>query len=122
MRKIFANLKSVVALAVVAAMTLSVSCMYDDTALTKRVDKVEKDLAALTEKVNGLNGQEVTLDSLLAGKLVITGVTTNAAGDTVVSLSNGESFTVSGRELCTSGIAIDIPSALYSELILYSEI
>ena len=48
MRKIFANLKSVVALAVVAAMTLSVSCMYDDTALTKRVDKVEKDLAALT--------------------------------------------------------------------------
>ena len=94
MRKIFANLKSVVALAVVAAMTLSVSCMYDDTALTKRVDKVEKDLAALTEKVNGLNGQEVTLDSLLAGKLVITGVTTNAAGDTVVSLSNGESFTV----------------------------
>ena len=94
MRKIFANLKSVVALAVVAAMTLSVSCMYDDTALTKRVDKVEKDLAALTEKVNGLAGQEVTLDSLLAGKLVITGVTTNAAGDTVVSLSNGESFTV----------------------------
>ena len=94
MRKIFANLKSVVAFAVVAAMTLSVSCMYDDTALTKRVDKVEKDLAALTEKVNGLNGQEVTLDSLLAGKLVITGVTTNEAGDTVVSLSNGESFTV----------------------------
>ncbi len=94
MRKIFANLKSVVALAVVAAMTLSVSCMYDDTALTKRVDKVEKSLAALTEKVNGLSGQEGTLDSLLAGKLVITGVTTNEAGNTVVTLSNGESFTV----------------------------
>ena len=94
MRKIFANLKSVVALAVVAAMTLSVSCMYDDTALTKRVSKVEKDLAALTEKVNGLAGQEVTLENLLAGNLVITGVTTDAAGNTVVSLSNGESFTV----------------------------
>lgn len=94
MRKIFANLKSVVALAVVAAMTLSVSCMYDDTALTKRVNKVEKDLAALTEKVNGLAGQEVTLENLLAGNLVITGVTTDAAGNTVVSLSNGESFTV----------------------------
>ena len=94
MRKIFANLKSVVALAVVAAMTLSVSCMYDDTALTKRVDKVEKDLAALTEKVNGLAGQEVTLDNLLAGKLVITGVATDEAGNTVVTLSNGESFTV----------------------------
>lgn len=94
MRKIFANLKSVVALAVVAAMTLSVSCMYDDTALTKRVSKVEKDLAALTEKVNGLAGQEVTLENLLAGNLVITGVTTDAAGNTVVSLSNGEFFTV----------------------------
>ncbi len=94
MRKIFANLKSVVALAVVAAMTLSVSCMYDDTALTKRVDKVEKSLAALTEKVNGLSGQEGTLDSLLAGKLVITGVTTDETGNTVVTLSNGESFTV----------------------------
>lgn len=94
MRKIFANLKSVVALAVVAAMTLSVSCMYDDTALTKRVSKVEKDLAALTEKVNGLAGQEVTLDSLLAGKLVITGVTTDEAGNTVVNLSDGSSFTV----------------------------
>ena len=34
----------------------------------------------------------------------------------------GESFTVSGRELSTNGIAVDIPSALYSELILYSEI
>ena len=94
MRKIFANLKSVVALAVVAAMTLSVSCMYDDTALTKRVDKVEKDLAALTEKVNGLSGQEVTLEGLLDGKAVITGLTTDENGNTVVSLSNGESFTV----------------------------
>ena len=95
MRKIFANLKSVVALAVVAAMTLSVSCMYDDTALTKRVDKVEKDLAALTEKVNGLNGQEVTLDSLLAGKLVITGVTTDeATGNKVITLSDGSTITV----------------------------
>ena len=95
MRKIFANLKSVVAFAVVAAMTLSVSCMYDDTALTKRVDKVEKDLAALTEKVNGLNGQEVTLDSLLAGKLVITGVTTDeATGNKVITLSDGSTITV----------------------------
>lgn len=92
MRKIFTNLKSVVALAVVAAMTLSVSCMYDDTALTKRVDKVEKDLAALTEKVNGLDSEAV--ESLINGLTVITGVTTDEAGNTVVTLSNGESFTV----------------------------
>ena len=92
MRKIFTNLKSVVALAVVAAMTLSVSCMYDDTALTKRVDKVEKDLAALTEKVNGLDTEAI--ESLINGLTVITGVTTDEAGNTVVTLSNGESFTV----------------------------
>ena len=94
MRKIFANLKSVVALAVVAAMTLSVSCMYDDTALTKRVDKVEKDLAALTVKVNELAEKNVTLDDLLAGKAVITAIETNEAGDTIVKLSNGKSFTI----------------------------
>ena len=92
MRKIFANLKSVVALTVVAAMTLSVSCMYDDTAITKRVDKVEKDLAALTEKVNGLDTEAV--QSLINGLTVITGLTTDEAGNTVVTLSNGESFTV----------------------------
>ena len=92
MRKIFANLKSVVALAVVAAMTLSVSCMYDDTALTKRVTKVENDLAALTEKVNGLDTEAI--EGLINGLTVITGVTTDEAGNTVVTLSNGESFTV----------------------------
>ena len=92
MRKIFTNLKSVVALALVAAMTLSVSCMYDDTALTKRVDKVEKNLAALTEKVNALDVDAV--QSLINGLTVITGLTTDEAGNTVVTLSNGESFTV----------------------------
>ena len=92
MRKIFANLKSVVALAVVAAMTLSVSCMYDDTALTKRVDKVEKDLAALTEKVNAL--ENASLADLLAGNLVITNVATDDAGNTVLTLSNGKTVTV----------------------------
>ena len=93
MRKIFANLKSVVAFAVVAAMTLSVSCMYDDTALTKRVEKVEKDLAALTERVNALENE--SLEDLLAGKLVITGVATDeATGNTVITLSDGSTVTV----------------------------
>mgnify|MGYP003300787255 FL=1 len=93
MRKIFANLKSVVAFAVVAAMTLSVSCTYDDTALTKRVDKVEKDLAALTERVNALENE--SLEDLLAGKLVITGVATDeATGNTTITLSDGSTVTV----------------------------
>ncbi|MBO7190350.1 MAG: hypothetical protein J6V55_07170 [Alistipes sp.] len=92
MRKIFANLKSVVALAVVAAMTLSVSCMYDDTALTKRVDKVEKDLAALTERVNALDN--ASLEDLLAGNAVITGYAKDEAGNVTLTLSNGETVTV----------------------------
>lgn len=93
MRKIFANLKSVVALAVVAAMTLSVSCMYDDTALTKRVNKVEKDLAALTERVNALENKSI--NDLLNGAAVITDVTVDeATGNTVITLSNGKTVTV----------------------------
>lgn len=41
----------------------------------------------------------------------------------VVYLDNGgESFTVTGKELCMNGIEIDISSALSSELILYKEI
>lgn len=98
MRKIFTNLKSVVALAVVAAMTLSVSCMYDDTALTKRVDKVEKDLAALTKKVNELetkiNDEVASLTALINGKAVVTSVETDANGNTTVTLSDGKSFVI----------------------------
>lgn len=92
MRKIFANLKSVVALAVVAAMTLSVSCMYDDTALTKRVNKVEKDLAALTERVNALENKSI--NDLLNGAAVITGYAKDEAGNVTLTLSNGETVTV----------------------------
>lgn len=93
MRKIFANLKSVVALAVVAAMTLSVSCMYDDTALTKRVNKVEKDLAALTERVNALQNNE-SINDLLNGAAVITGYAEDEAGNVTLTLSNGKTVTV----------------------------
>lgn len=99
MRKIFANLKSVVALAVVAAMTLSVSCMYDDTALTKRVNKVEKDLAALTERVNALENNE-SINDLLNGAAVITDVTVEeATGNTIITLSNGKTVTVLAKGL-----------------------
>ena len=40
---------------------------------------------------------------------------------TVYLDNEGESFTVSGRELCTKGIEIDVSSSLSSELILYKE-
>ncbi|MBO5858448.1 MAG: alpha-galactosidase, partial [Clostridia bacterium] len=40
-----------------------------------------------------------------------------------VTLDNeGESFVVAGRELCSTGIEINLPASLCSELILYSEI
>ena len=98
MRKFFTTLKSVVAASVIAAMTLAASCSYDDGAITERVDKVEKDLAALTERVAALEkrlGEEVdALKALIDGKTVVTEVTKDAEGNTVINLSNGEKVTV----------------------------
>ena len=98
MRKIFTTLKSVVALAIIASMTLAASCSYDDSAINNRVDKVEKDLAALTERVAALEkrlGEEVeALTALINGKVVVTEVTKDAEGNTVINLSNGEKVTV----------------------------
>lgn len=98
MRNLFTTLKSVVALAIVASMTLAASCSYDDTAIKNRVTKVEKDLTALTERVTALeqniNAEIPTLEDLLAGKLVITEVTTDADGNTVLKLSDGSTVTV----------------------------
>ena len=78
MRKIFTTLKSVVAVALVAAMTLSVSCSYDDTGIKKEIADVKADLAALAERVSNLEKNlqhEVpTLEDLLNGKLVIVNV------------------------------------------------
>lgn len=98
MRKIFTTLKSVIAIAVIASMTLAASCSYDDSAINKRVDKVEKDLTALVERVENLEEslqqQAPTLEELLGNKAVIVEVTTNEAGDTVIKLSNGKEITV----------------------------
>lgn len=104
MRKFFTTLKSVVATAVIASMTLAASCSYDDSAIKdnlnkvqQEVDKVEKDLAALTERVAALEdqlAQEVdALKSLINGKTVVTNVET-ANGVTTVTLSDGTTFKV----------------------------
>ena len=98
MRKIFTSLKSVVSAVVIAAMAFSVSCSYDDTAINQRVDKVEKDLAALTERVGALESKLQTevdaLKALIDGKVVIVDVITGEDGKTTIKLSNGESITV----------------------------
>ena len=104
MRKFFTTLKSVVATAVIASMTLAASCSYDDSAIKdnlnkvqQEVDKVEKDLAALTERVAALEdqlAQEVeALESLINGKTVVTNVEV-ANGVTTVTLSDGTTFNV----------------------------
>lgn len=94
MRKIFATLKSVVAAALVVSMTLAVSCSYDDTAVKKDIKNLKGDLAELTERVNALENNE-SIKDLLDGAAVITDVTVNeTTGDTVITLSNGETVTV----------------------------
>ena len=98
MRKFFTTLKSVVAASMIAAMTLAASCSYDDGPINDRLDQVEKDLATLTERVKALEDKladEVeALQSLIDGKTVVTEITTDADGNTVINLSNGEKVTV----------------------------
>lgn len=98
MRKLFTTLKSLVAVAIVASMTLS-SCSYDDSAINKRVDKIEKDLASLTERVAALEedlAKEVdALTALIEDKVGVTAVDTEN-GVTTVTLDDGTEFTITG--------------------------
>ena len=105
MRKFFTSLKSVVAATLVAAMAFSVSCSYDDSELSGRVDQVEKDLAALTERVAALEtklqSEVEALTALINGKVVVVNVTTDADGNQTIELSNGETITVLAPTECT---------------------
>lgn len=98
MRKFFTTLKSVVSALVIAAMAFSVSCSYDDTAIVDRVQKVENDLKALTERVENLESKLQTevdaLKALIDGKVVIVDVITGEDGTTVIKLSDGKTITV----------------------------
>ena len=105
MRKFFTSLKSVVAATLVAAMAFSVSCSYDDSELSGRVDQVEKDLAALTERVAALEtklqSEVEALTALINGKVVVVNVATDADGNQTIVLSNGETITVLAPTECT---------------------
>ena len=106
MRKIFTTLKSVVSAVVIAAMAFSVSCSYDDTAINDRVQQVENDLAALTERVAALESKlqsEVeSLTALINGKVVVVDVVTDEAGNQTIKLSNGKEITVLAPVECDS--------------------
>lgn len=105
MRKLFTTLKSLVAVAIVASMTLS-SCSYDDSAINKRVDKIEKDLASLTERVAALEedlAKEVdALTALIEDKVGVTAVDTED-GVTTVTLDDGTEFTITGDGSTSGG-------------------
>ncbi|MBO7314751.1 MAG: hypothetical protein J6U49_03700, partial [Alistipes sp.] len=98
MKKFYANFKSVVAAVVLASMTLAASCSYDDTGVKNQLQQIQADLAALTERVAALEkrlGEEVeALTALIEGKVVVTEITKDAEGNTVINLSNGEKVTV----------------------------
>lgn len=99
MRKFFTSLKSVVAAALVAAMTLSVSCSYDDTGVKNEIKDVKKELAALTERVAALETQlasEVeSLEALINGKVVVVDIIVNEEdGSQTIKLSDGSEVTV----------------------------
>ena len=104
MRKIFTTLKSVVAVALIAAMTLAASCSYDDSAIKERVSNVEKDLAALTERVAALEKKlqsEVdALKALIDGQVVVVDVVTDAEGNQTIKLSDGKEITVLAPVAC----------------------
>lgn len=104
MRKFFTTLKSVVAIAVIASMTLAASCSYDDTALKNQVEKIEQDLTALTERVAALEqklANEVkSLEDLINGKVVVVDVVTDAEGNQTIKLSNGKEITVLAPTSC----------------------
>ena len=98
MRKIFTSLKTIVAATLVAAMTLSVSCSYDDTGLKKEIENVKAELAALQERVtaleNKLNSEVESLKALIDGQVVVVDIIKNADGSKTIKLSDGEEITV----------------------------
>ena len=98
MKKFYASFKSVVAAVVLASMTLAASCSYDDTDVKNQLEQIKVDLAALTERVAALEkrlAEEVdALTDLIEGKVVVTEITKDAEGNTIINLSNGEKVTV----------------------------
>lgn len=102
MKRLFSNLKTIamgtVMVALMGAVTLNVGCStYDDTDVINRINEVEKDIAALKERVSALESRLTTeleaLNELVNGLNVVTGVTTEN-GNTIVALADGTTFTV----------------------------
>ena len=98
MRKIFTSLKTIVAATLVAAMSLSVSCSYDDTGIKNEIENVKADLAALAERVaaleNKLNSEVDALKALINKQVVVVDVVTDDNGNQTIKLSDGSEITV----------------------------
>ena len=86
-----------VAVLLMAAATMGMSCSecehvpYDDSEIKQQIADLYSKLAQLEAN---LNGEIAKLQNLLNGKAMITKVTTDAAGNTVIELSDGNKITV----------------------------
>ncbi len=86
-----------VAVLLLVAATVGVSCSecdhepYDDTEIKGQIADLYTKLAQLEAK---LNSEVSALQAMLNGKAMVVSVTTDAAGNTIVKLSDGKEFTV----------------------------
>lgn len=95
MNKIYKNIGRAMgyAAAIMVLLLAQVSCStaYDDSEVRKELEQLEKDIAALQERVNN---EVAALQELIKGKIVISNVEYKNDKSIVVTLSSGRSFTI----------------------------
>ena len=88
MKRLFKNMKAVVATVLTAAIVSSsvVSCQYDDTAVWEEFEKIEQEIADLRQQVeNELNA----IRDMVNGLVTITDVKQQQDGSKQIILSAG---------------------------------
>ena len=93
MRKIFTNIKAIVASVVTMAVVASsaTSCSYDDAAIWDEINQIKKELADLRDS---LQNEMNAIKELVNGTVTIKDVTTQADGSQLVTLSDGTKISV----------------------------
>jgi hypothetical protein len=92
MKRFFMNIKSVVVMATTALVALSsVSCQYDDTALWDEVNNLKQELAALQEKVDS---ELAAINELVNGLVTIKDVVPQSDGSKLITLSDGTKISI----------------------------
>lgn len=93
MRKIFTNIKAIVASVVTMAVVASsaTSCSYDDAAIWDEINQIKKELADLRDS---LQNEMNAIKELVNGNVTIKDVTAQADGSKLVTLSDGTKISV----------------------------